>query len=150
MAAHFPPSKRADVQRVYGDMLRQHPQLMKQLGVPSNDVACAVATFLAGSYMAFHEIDFPDQFFKPLYEQMRSTIASDRRFAEAGLAERRELYEELVIIGTYLAVTHEALRQRPDPKISADMKAAAKDYLQQFLKVDANRVRLGEQGMTLE
>jgi hypothetical protein len=150
MAALLPPAQRADAQRTYQEMLNRHPRLMQQLGVRSDDVASGVATFLAGSYMAFRDIDFPDQQFKPLYEQVRSIIAADPHFARASMVERREMFEQMVIIGTWLALTHQSLRQRPDPRAAADMKLAAKGYLEQFLKLDAERLRLTDRGMTLQ
>lgn len=150
MAALLPPASRAEARRVYQDMLDRHPQLMKQLGVRSDDVACGVATFLAGSYMAYRDIDFPDRQFKPLYEQMRGMIAANPKFAEANMTARREMFEQMVIIGTFLALNHDALKQRPDPRAAAEMKVAAKGYLENFMKLDADRLRLTDQGMTLQ
>jgi hypothetical protein len=150
MAALLPPASRAAAQRSYQEMLDRHPQLMKQLGVRSDDVACGVATFLAGSYMAYRDIDFPDHQFKPLYEQVRGMIAANPKFAEANMTARREMFEQMAIIGTFLALSHDALKQRPDLKASADMKLAAKGYLEQFMKLDADRLRLTDQGMTLQ
>jgi hypothetical protein len=150
MAALLPAAERAEAQRTYQEMLNRHPQLMKQLGVRSDDLASGVATFLAGSYMAFRDIDFPDHQFKPLYEQVRSIIAANPQFARAKLVERQEMFEQMVIIGTFLALKHQALRQRPDPQAAAAMKAAAKGYLEHFLKLDAERLRLTDRGMALQ
>lgn len=150
MAALLPPAARAEAQQTYQEMLNRHPRLMKQLGVRSDDLASGVATFLAGSYMAFRGIDFPDRQFKPLYEQMRSIIAANPQFAQASIKERQEMFEQMVIIGTFLALKHQALGERPDPKAAADMKAAAKGYLEHFLKLDAERLRLTDRGMALQ
>ncbi len=149
LASHFPASARAEAEHVYLDMLVKHPQLMKQLGVPSDDLASGVATFLAGSYMAYRDIDFPDRQFKPLYEQVRAILAANPKFGEAGLDERREMFEQMVIIGTYLALAHEALKQTPNPRVASDMKVAAKGYLEQFMKLDAERLQLTDQGLTV-
>jgi hypothetical protein len=150
MAALLPPAERADAQRTYQEMLNRHPQLMRQLGVRSDDLASGVATFLAGSYMAVHDIDFPDQAFKPLYEQVRGIIAAHPQFAQASLKERQEMFEQMVIIGTFLALKQQALKQRPDPQATAAMKTAAKGYLEQFLKLDAERLRLTDRGLALQ
>ncbi len=147
MAAHLPAAARPDVERLYRVMLDKYPPLMNQLGVPAGDVAAAVATFLAGSYVAYRGVDFPDQHFKPLYEQVREIIGANAAFARASPVQRREMYEQMAILGMYMAVTREALKQRPDPQLAAAMKLAAKNYLQQFMKVDPERMRITDKGL---
>jgi hypothetical protein len=149
MAAHFPQAQRAEVERVYTELLDKYPQLMKQLGVPANDAAAAVAMFVAGSYIAYRGVDFPDEHFKPLYQQMRQIIGAEPAFARATDAERRELYEQMAILGMHMTVTVFALQQQPNPQIAANTKRAAKDYLQQFMKVDADRLRITGQGLVV-
>jgi hypothetical protein len=112
-------------------------------------VAAAVATFLAGSYMAYRGVDFPDRNFKPLYRQMRQILASDPAFARASEAERREMYEQTAILGTHLALSREALKQRPDREAEERVRAAGRDYLRQFLKLDPERVRITDQGLVV-
>lgn len=149
MAAGFPAAGRAEAERTYREMLEKHPQLMQQLGVPSYDVAAAMATFVAGVYIAWRDVDFPDRNFRPLYEQLRGIVASQPAFAKADGAERREMYERLAILGTFLALTREALKQRPDAQTSARLREAAREYLRQFMQADVERLRITERGMVL-
>lgn len=149
LANQLAPSVRGTAKVFYQGLLDKHPSLMKQLGVRSDDVACGVATFLAGSYAAYNDIDFPDRLFVPLYEQTRKSIAANPKFADTPMPERREMFEHMVIIGTFLAVTHELIKHKPDPNIRAQMKMAAKTYIEKFLKLDVARLRLTDQGLVL-
>lgn len=149
MAAALPAEARADAQRTYQLMLDKHPQLMRQLGVPPYDVASAMATFVAGVYIAYRDVDFPDRHFQPLYRQLHDIVAAQPAFSRASDAQRRDMYERLAILGTFLALTRDALKQRPDAQVSARLKAAARDYLQQFMQIDAERIQITEQGLRL-
>jgi len=150
LAQDFPAAARASAEQTYRQMLGKYPQLMKQLGVPSDDLASAVATFLAGSYVAYKDVSFPDRNFRPLYEQIRGIIATDPAFARSSQPERRDTYERMAIIGVYMALTREALVQHPDPVIAANMKTAARGYLQQFMNLDPDRIRISERGLSVE
>ncbi|WP_308807466.1 DUF6683 family protein [Pseudoduganella buxea] len=44
-------------------MLSGYHKIELQFGIPRNDVGGAVAAFPAGSYMAYRDVDFPDQNF---------------------------------------------------------------------------------------
>jgi hypothetical protein len=149
MAATYPAAGRTEAERVFRQLFSQYPQLMRQLGVPANDMASAVAAFLAGSYMAYRNVDFPDEHFKPLVAQMRQIIGSNPDFAKASNAEKQEMYEQMAILGMFMANTQMALKEKPNAQIAANMRQAAKGYLEQFLKTDADRVQITAQGLVL-
>jgi hypothetical protein len=149
LAKSYPSSARSDAERVFRELLKKYPKLMRQLGVPPNDLATAVSAFLAGSFMAYRHVDFPDAHFKPLVAQMRQIIGSNPEFAKASDADKLEMYEQMAILGTFMATTQMALKEKPNAQISANMKQAAKGYLEQFLKTDADRVQITAQGLVL-
>ncbi|WP_157265924.1 DUF6683 family protein [Azohydromonas aeria] len=150
LAAHAPAAARADTQRLYEEILQRYPALMRQLGVPAQDLAAALATFLAGSYVAYRGVDFPDSHFKPLVQQMRGVLDTQPALARAGAVQRRELYEQFAILGTYMALTTSALKQRPDAQQQARLRDAARNYLQQFMQLDPERLRLSDQGLSVQ
>lgn len=49
-----------------------------------------------------------------------------------------------------MAGVQDELQRRPDANIAANMKVAAKGYLEQFLKTDAQRVRIDPNGLSLQ
>jgi hypothetical protein len=147
LAASAPPAQRAEAARVYQQLLDGHPQLMKQLGAPTGDLAVAAATYLAGCYMAYRGADLPDGSFAPLYRQLVATMSAERRLATASAADKRELYQRLVILGTFFAATQVALASRADPATSARLRAAAHDHLRAFLRLEPARLRLTSRGL---
>jgi hypothetical protein len=150
LAEHCPPGQRSEVRRTYGSLLEKYRNEMEpKLGIPRNDLAGAVAAFLAGNYMAYNNTDFPDRHFAPLMTQMRQTIGSNPDFAKASNADKQDMYEQMAILGMFMAGTQLALRQKPDAQVAANLKQAAKGYLEQFLKTDADRVQITAQGLVL-
>jgi hypothetical protein len=149
LAATYPAQSRPEAERVFRELLSKYPTLMQQLDVQPNDLGSSVATFLAGSWMAYRNVDLPDEHFKPLVMQMRQVIGSNSAFAKASDAQKQEMHEQMAILGMFMATTQMALKEKPNPQIAANMKQAAKGYLEQFLKTDAERVQITAQGLVL-
>jgi len=80
---------------------------------------------------------------------MRGALEGVTGLASASSAEKREMYESLAILGTYMALTREALQKSPDAKLKANMQRSARAYLEQFLRIDPNRLRIGPEGLTV-
>lgn len=149
LASSYPPGQRAQVEGLFKELLAGYHKIEARFDIPRNDVGGAVAAFLAGSYMAYHDVDFPDQNFLPLVNQMRQVLANNGAFARTSDAEKQELYEQMAILGTYMALTRDALKQRPDAQVARKLRRAAEGYLEQLLKADADRVRLTDRGLVL-
>ncbi|MEW6704683.1 MAG: DUF6683 family protein [Pseudomonadota bacterium] len=149
LVSAYPAAMRADVERLFKELLAGYHKIEDQFGIPRYDVGAAVAAFLAGSYMAYRDVDFPDRQFMPLVQQMRQVLAGNAAFARASNAQKQALYEQMAILGTYMALTRDALKQRPDARVEQKMRQAAKGYLEQFLDVSADRVQITDQGMVL-
>lgn len=150
LAARYPAAQRAGIEQAFGEALRTYRQLEARLGIPANDVGGAVAAYLAGSYMAYREVDLPDQHFPVLAAQMRSVLAKNPAFQRASGPEKRDMYEQMAIIGTFMALTREALkRQPPGETVARRVREAARSNLEQFLKTDADRVTIGERGLVI-
>jgi hypothetical protein len=111
MAAHYPSASRQQAERVFLDLLSGYSKIERQFDIPKRDVAGSVAAFLAGSYMAYRNVDFPDEHFKPLVAQMRQIIGTNPDFAKASNAEKQEMYEQMAILGMFMATTQMASRQ---------------------------------------
>jgi hypothetical protein len=147
LAKSYPPGRRDEAERFFARTLDGYRGIEAKFGLPRNDLAGAVAAFIAGNYVAWRDEPFPDENFPPLVMQMRGVIAG--AVQGASNAERQRLYEELAILGTHMALTREALQQQPDAKLKAEMKRAAGRNLEQFLKVDPDRVVIGAQGLAV-
>lgn len=149
MASHYPAEERARVQRTFEQLLQLHQAVERKFGVPARDLAGAAAAYLTGAYMAYHHTNVPDEWFLPLVAQMRGILAAEPAQANAPLPVRQEMYEQLAIVGMFAAVMQLGLKQQPDAAQEQRMRAAGKDYLEQLLKVDADRVQLTAQGLVV-
>ncbi|WP_280156099.1 DUF6683 family protein [Piscinibacter sp. XHJ-5] len=149
LASVYPPAERARMEKIFRELLVGYGKFEQHYRLPRRDLAGAVAAFVGGAYMGYRNTTFPDEYFPPMVEQFRSIIASDPAFAKAPTAARQEMYEQLAILGMFMANAQMALRQRPDPQIEARVRAAGKAYLEQFLKTDAERVQITAQGLVL-
>lgn len=150
LSAFYPAEKRAEVTKVFGEVLNMYHKIEANFGVPKYDLAAAIAAFLAGSWTAYHNQGFPDENFLPLVEQIRGIIASNPQLQKANVAEKQEMYEQMAIIGTFMAVTQQGLQQQPNSQITANMQQTAKGYLEQFLQVNVNNVVFTKEGMTIK
>ncbi|MFN4020850.1 MAG: DUF6683 family protein [Erythrobacter sp.] len=149
LAEHYPAAQRLRARALFEQLLNSHAALMQRFGIPPGDLGAAMASLIAGSWMGVHDTAFPDEHFLPLVNQMRAVIGSQPSFAGSSEAERRDMYDQMAIIGMMLATTQMGLQQRPDAATSKNMQAAAAGYLQQLFKVPAARIAIGEQGVTV-
>lgn len=153
LAQAYPEAARPQAERNFKQLLAGYHQIEQRFGVPRYDVAGAVAALLVGSWMAYHQSDFPDEHFAPLVQQMRGIISRNPDFAAADAQQKQEMYEQLAILGMMTATTQLALKQNPDApnaeRAQANLSKAGKGYLEEFLKTDASRVQFTARGLEL-
>lgn len=150
LAQAVPAAHRDQMAQVYVQSFDTWRQLERKLGLPANDVAGAIAAFLAGNYMAYRNVEVPDATYHRLVEQMRGALANSRGFARASPSDRRMLYEQMAMVGTFMAVAQLNFQQKPNPTAEQNFRDAAAANLEVALKVPAEQVRIGERGLTLQ
>lgn len=149
LAEHYPVAQRAQARALFEQLLRRHAALLDQFGVPKGDLGAAIATMIAGSWMGLHNNSFPDENFVPLVEQMRAVLAAQPGLRDSPEADRRDMHDQMAIIGMMLAATQMGLEQQPDPATTSRMREAARGYLQELFKVPADQISLNENGVAL-
>lgn len=149
LAASAPPAQRHQVEQQLTAALAAYRKLEARFNLPENDVASATSALLAGSYMAYHDVDFPDKNFKPLVTQMRGILQRNEPFSRIDDGARQQMYEQMASVGTLLAMSQIRLRQAPDAAASAALRQTAKTCLDQFLGMDADMIRLGPHGLAM-
>jgi hypothetical protein len=147
LAATYPVDQQRTAEKAYTETLQGYRQIEARLGIPRNDVAGAVAAFIAGSWMAYRGVDLPDRHFQQLVVQMRQVIGTNAQFQNAAAAEKQEFYEQMAILGTTMALTREALKRQPDASTEGRLRETARGYLEQFLGTDADRVTITASGL---
>ena len=150
LAAAAAPDRRADLEARLARVLSAWQQISSALHLPPDDVAGPVAACIAGSYMVVHDVDLPDADFVALVGQMRAVLQDNPRFTQALPVQRREMYEELAIIGTLLATGREAVRRgQASPQAGEALRRNARTNLDRLLGADADRAVIGAQGLAL-
>lgn len=144
---------RAEAKQLYTQLLDTYRKNVEPANkIPKNDVAGAFALFIGGSYEAYRNAEMQPAHFQALVRQMQRVIASNAAFTQASKAEKQELYEQFAILGMLMASTREAIQTKQPTnakEISANLKSAAKSYLEEFLKTSADSVEIGAQGLAL-
>jgi hypothetical protein len=131
-------------------MLARYEQIEARFGLPKRDAAGAVAAFIAGNYMAYRDVDFPDSSFPSLVAQMREVIAANPAFASGSQTDKRTLYEQLAVVGMQMALQRDQLKHQPDPKLRAQMMSLGRSQLEQFLKSDVTGLVITPRGLAMQ
>jgi hypothetical protein len=150
LAASYPEARRAEAEKTFLRTLEGYHEIESKFGLRRNGIGGAVAAFIAGNHSAYRDEPFPDKFFQPLAMQMHQRIHDSDALKASTEAQRQEMYEQLAIIGTYMALTREGLAKNGDPKLKADMKRAARQYLEAFLQIDPDRMQIGPKGLVVK
>jgi len=149
VAAAYPPEGRTQAEALFNQLLGKYAELEKMNGIPHGDLGAAVGFFLGGNWMALNNRDLPDEQFVPIIGQMRASHAASPGFMALSNADKQEIYEQLVINGMFMAGTQIALKTKNYPAKVAQMKAAARGYLTQWLGADPARLEVTPAGFLL-
>lgn len=147
MAAAYPVKARAAAEDLFDTLLETHGEVQAQLGVPPNDLAGALASFIAGNWMAMNNVPFPDKNFQPLVRQMRSILETSPEFSGLTNAERQEIFQNLAINGMFMAAAQARLEDHPDRAFEASMRAAGRSNLEEWLSADPSGLRITAKGL---
>lgn len=149
------PKDQADTGRAaYSEAFGYHEQVIRKFGLPSGDLAVALASAIAGAWMAYNNKPFPDEYYVPLVNQMRQRINSNG----AGLktlsaAERTASYESLAVLGMMLASSQITWQRNPLAAGADDlrvrMRAEGGETLTRMLQTSPDRVGIGASGVYL-
>jgi hypothetical protein len=147
LAQRFPAAHRTAMVKAYQESFLFWQKLETQLGLTPNDVAAAVAAFIAGNYAAFMQQQVPDEHFKSLVLQMQSLLARNAGFNQSSPAAKRAMFEQLVMVGTFMAVYREHLNGKPSPNEEVHFRNSAKANLEAALGLAVERIQIGPQGL---
>lgn len=129
-------------------LLAMYRLVAMALDVPANDSASGMAAFLAGTYAASTNEPFPDEFFKPLYEQFAKSMTSDDALAQRSKAERLEYYQRQVVVGMVFQLLQLELQKSGSPEQIAEMRAAAGRAFEDLAGRSPDSIRFTAQGLT--
>lgn len=144
-------SKQArSAEAAYSQAFRYHEKVIKQFGLPSGDLGVALASSIAGAWMAYHNKSFPDQFYVPLVRQMQQRVNRTPNLKALTATEREVAYKGLAIAGMILASSQISWERNPHAPGAADlekrMRKEGGDMLTQVLRLPPERVGIGASG----
>lgn len=149
LAAQAPPAQREALAQAYSQAFEGYRQLERKLGLPENDAANAMAAFIAGNYMALHQVEVPDASFVRLAAQLREALPRNPGFSAMSSAAKRKLYEQSAMQGMFMAVARLAFLKQPQPAAEHNYRAAARASLEAALQLPAEQIRIDAQGLQL-
>ena len=132
LAQAAPAAQRAKLEKVYAQLMPGYQQLERQLGWPADDVAGAVVALLAGNYMAMTGTEPSDQAVSAAGHQLRASAQLQALLAQLNATDRRRLYEQCAMLGTFMALAHRSSQQQP-PQVVANLRHAASENLRAVL-----------------
>lgn len=149
LAQRFPAAQRSAMTRAFEESFAFWRKLEGQLGLAPDDLAAGLAAFIAGNYAVFMQQEVPDEQFKTLVRQMQGLLGQNPGIQQASATQRRSMYEQLAMVGTFMVVYREQLKTRPNPAEEVNFRHTAKANLETALGVGVERMRLGAQGLEL-
>ena len=147
------PKDQADKGRAaYQQAFGYHEQVIKKFGLPSGDVGVALASCIAGAWMAYNNKSFPDEFYVPLVQQMRQLVSTNGSALQSiSAAERSSVYESLAVAGMILASSQITWQRNPTAAGADDLRSRMRqqggDTLTRMLQVPPDRVGIGAAGV---
>ena len=150
LGSRFPSAQRAQVTKAFVQSLTAWGQLAKKLGVDGNDLGSAAAAFIAGNWMVATGQELPDAQFKTLAMQMQQVLSTHEPLKSVSTKDKRKMFEQLAMVGTFMALAQASLHQHADANAEANLKQSARENLMQLLNVSVGSIQIGEDGLRLK
>ncbi|WP_242477974.1 DUF6683 family protein [Rubrivivax gelatinosus] len=148
LAQAYPAAERERVAQLFATLLQKYGEIEDRFSIRRGDIGGALAAFIAGNMMAMRQQDFPDEHFAALVRQMREHIGRDPAYRRIDAHEMRRTYEQLAIVGMFMAATQMALAQQPDEGLRERSMGAARRYLSTVIPGDLDRLQITADGLS--
>lgn len=93
--------------------------------------------------------ELPDAHFKTLALQMQQVLSAHEPLKAVSATDKRKMFEQLAMVGTFMALAQSSLHQHPDANAEPNLKQSARENLVQLLNVSADRIHIGADGLRL-
>lgn len=113
-----------------------------------DDVGAAVANFVAANMQALHGVKATPAMLLQLERQLSGVTLRSAAWDRASAIDRQNYFEQMAILAVLIgASSAQAVHQ--GPAAVANVRRAARGYLQQLLGLNADELRLGASGLSL-
>lgn len=121
----------------------------KTYGVPPNNLATAMAVALAGSWVAYNDQPFKDEWVKPLVRQLDAAMTADPAIKSQSLGSKIYMHQLLTGVGLILMAEQSSLQTRTDPQKKSQLGKLGGEYLHHLLGVAPERVTFTSSGISI-
>ncbi|WP_230969757.1 DUF6683 family protein [Nitrogeniibacter aestuarii] len=147
LAARLPNNYRAQMKDVYVQSFDVFTQVEQKLKLQREDVANGLAAFIVGNYMVANNVEVPDEDFARVVPQVRNGLLASKRFQTLSPDQRRQLYEQTAMVGTFMVIARMAFRKTPNPQAEASFRETARANLAAVLDRQADQLRVDSEGL---
>ena len=149
LARRLPKEEASAGQAAYRRAFDYHEQVIRKFDLPSGDLGVALASCIAGAWMAYNNRPFPDEHYLPLVAQMRQVVGGALPSLTA--QERGTTYEQLAIAGMILASSQITWQRSPRGAAADELKQRMRTQggqtLTRVLGMPPDRVGIGPSGL---
>lgn len=146
LAEAMSPQHRARMEKTYAQMMPPYHQIEAKLGWPRDDLAGAITALLAGNYMAMTGTELSDTAVIAAARQLRESAAIQNLLRTLAPAERRRLYEQCAMLGTFMTLANKTAAQQ-QPQAITGLRQSARANLQAVLGPAAEQLRFDATGV---
>jgi hypothetical protein len=149
LAMAAPAAQREKLQGIYVRLMPSYQQIEHKLGWPKDDVAGAVAALIAGNYMVMTDTTLSDPIVAAAGDQLRNSASMQDTLAKLSALDRRRLYEQSAMLGTFMALAHMS-RQQQSQEVLGNLRNSARQTLELLLGDRVDKLRFTPSGIQLE
>lgn len=148
LSMHFPPDKRAAMEKIYVQSMDVYLKVEKKMGWTPRDLAGGLAAFVVGNYMVLNNTEVSDEAFAAVARQFRA----QEKLRELGNSRDqdkvRDVFEQSAMIGAFMALAYKSNQQQPQPPaVLENMRNAAAENLKLVLRTDPASLHIDGTGI---
>lgn len=148
LSMHFPPDKRAEMEKIYVQSMDVYLKVEKKMGWTPRDLAGGMAAFVVGNYMVLKDTDVSDEAFAAVARQFRAQDKVRELGNHADADKVRDVFEQSAMIGAFMALAYKSRQQQPQPPaVYENMRNAAMENLKLVMRTDPDRLVIDETGI---
>jgi hypothetical protein len=134
--------------RLYQNCLTHYREELRPHDADGDDVGAAMASFAAANIQALHGVGVSAETMRQLERQLSALLRQNPTWAAADAIEQQCTFEKFAILSVFMGeCAKRALGE--GPAAVANVKHAARAYLQELLGIDPERLTLGPEGLRL-
>lgn len=149
LAMAAPAAQREKLQGIYARLMPSYQQIEHKLGWPKDDVAGAVAALIAGNYMVMTDTTLSDPLVAAAGDQLRNSASMQETLGKLTAHDRRRLYEQSAMLGTFMALAHMSRRQQSQ-EVQVNLRNSARQTLELLLGDRVDKLQFTPSGIRLE